>query len=191
MTLTKQDIRDKAKRYRESIRPNIDDAENACKLFFETCNPQKDQVIALYWPKKDEFSTQLILERLLEEGFTCCLPITSKEQRALRFAKWKKDDPLVEGAFKVQEPVVDENTEWLAPDIVIVPLIAFDRRGHRLGYGAGHYDATLTELREKKDILSVGIAFDEQLVLFPLPAEDHDQPLDLVITPERVYSFSS
>ena len=191
MTLTKQDIRDQAKRYRQSIRPDIDDAEKACALFFETCDPQKDQIIALYWPKKDEFSTQLILERLLEEGFTCCLPITSKEERPLKFAKWAKDDPLHEGAFKVQEPVINDNTQWLEPDIVVVPLIAFDRRGHRLGYGAGHYDATLEKLRAKKDIFTVGIAFAEQLVLFPLPAEEHDQPLDLVITPEKVYSFSS
>lgn len=191
MTLTKQDIREQAKRYRESIRPDIEDAENACKLFFETCQPQKDQIVGLYWPKRDEFSTQLILEKLLEEEFTCCLPITSKEERPLKFAKWLKDDPLHEGAFKVKEPVITDDTEWLEPDIVVVPLIAFDRRGHRLGYGAGHYDATLSELKEKKEIMSVGIAFSEQLVLFPLPAEEHDQPLDLVITPERVYSFSS
>ncbi len=191
MTLTKQDIREQAKRYRESIRPNLDDAEKACRLFFESCAPRKDQIIALYWPKKDEFSTQLILEQLLEEGFTCCLPITSKDQRALKFAKWEKDAPLREGAYKIHEPMVNEKTEWLEPDIVVVPLIAFDRKGHRLGYGAGHYDATLDDLRQKKDVLSVGIAFAEQLVLFPLPAEDHDQPLDLVITPERVYSFLS
>ena len=191
MTLTKQDIREQAKKYRRSIRPNIDDAEKACALFFENCAPQKDQIIALYWPMKDEFSTQLILEKLLEEGYTCCLPITSKEERPLKFAKWTKDDPLREGAFKVHEPVVTDQTEWLEPDIVIVPLIAFDRRGHRLGYGAGHYDATLEKLREKKDVKAVGVAFSEQLVLFPLPAEEHDQPLDLVITPEKVYSFSS
>ena len=66
MTLTKQDIREQAKKYRRSIRPNIDDAEKACALFFENCAPQKDQIIALYWPMKDEFSTQLILEKLLE-----------------------------------------------------------------------------------------------------------------------------
>ncbi len=191
MTLNKQDIRDQAKRFRQTLRPDMDSAEKACALFFETCAPQKDQIIALYWPKRDEFSTQLILEELLEHGYQCCLPITSKEDRILKFAKWTKDDPLQEGAFKVQEPVINDYTEWLEPDIVIVPLIAFDRRGHRLGYGAGHYDATLTALRKTKDITAVGVAFAEQMVLFPLPAEPHDQPLDLVITPEKVYSFSS
>lgn len=190
MTLTKDDIRFKAKRFRQTLRPDMDAAEKACEMFFETCKPQKESIIALYWPMKDEFSTQLILEELLEKGFTCCLPVTQKDGRALKFAKWTKNDPLQEGAYKVHEPVVDDKTQWLEPDIVVVPLIAFDRLGNRLGYGAGHYDATLEKLRSEKDILAVGVAFAEQIVLFPLPAEDHDQRLDLVITPEKVYSFS-
>ena len=189
MTLSKQDLRDQAKKHRETLRPNMDDAEAARDLFFEHVAPKQDQIVSLYWPKKDEFSTQLILETLLDKGITCCLPVTSKDQRPLKFARWSREDPLKEGAFGVQEPILTDRTEWLDPDIVIVPLIAFDRRGHRLGYGAGHYDATLSELKKKKEILSVGIAFSEQIVLFPLPAEEYDVPLDLVITPEKVYSF--
>ena len=191
MSLTKQDLRDQARKHRERLRPNMDDAEKVCDLFFETCAPQPGQSVALYWPKKDEFSTQLILERLLATDIPCGLPLTQKEERALKFARWRKNDPLQKGAYGIHEPVITDQTEWLEPDIMIVPLIAFDRRGHRLGYGAGHYDATLEPLRRKKDVLAVGIAFAEQLVLFPLPAEEHDQPLDLVITPEKVYSFGA
>jgi 5-formyltetrahydrofolate cyclo-ligase len=191
MTLTKQDLRDQAKRHRLSLRPDMEDADNAAKLFFEHVDIKPGQTVALYWPKKDEFSTQLILEDLLARDIICALPVVQKDDRALKFARWQKDDPLQESAFKVHEPVVNAHTEWVEPDIVIVPLIAFDRRGHRLGYGAGHYDATLSRLRKIKDILAVGIAFDAQLVLFPLPAEEHDQPLDLVITPQSVYRFEA
>lgn len=191
MTLTKQDMREQAKACRARIRPDMDDAEQACRYFFEEIPLKKESVVSLYWPKKDEFSTQLILEALLAQGITCCLPIVQSHERALKFAQWKKNDPLVLSSFQVHEPAVTDQTLWLEPDIVIVPLLAFDRRGHRLGYGAGHYDATLANLRKKKDILSVGIAFAEQAVLFPLPAEEHDIPLDLVITPQKVYKFTT
>lgn len=173
------------------MRPNIDDAEQACRMFFEEVPIPPHHVVALYWPLKDEFSTQLILEQLLDRGVTCVLPVIQKDARALKFAAWKRGDPLQEGAFKVHEPVVTPDTIWLDPDIVIVPLLAFDRRGHRLGYGAGHYDATLAQLSKIKPVTAVGIAFDTQAVLFPLPAEEHDVPLDLVITPQRVYRFSA
>lgn len=188
--LTKDDLRQQAKRHRGALRPSLEDAEAACDLFFEAVKPSSDHVVALYWPMNNEFSTQLILERLMEEDITCVLPVMQKDsERVLRFARWRIGDPMQEGAFKVHEPVVTDTTEWATPDIILVPLLAFDRRGHRLGYGSGYYDATLDSLRQEHEVVSVGIAYDAQMVLFPLPADPHDQPLDLVITPQKVYRF--
>ena len=89
------------------------------------------------------------------------------------------------------EPVVHEGTQWLEPDVVIVPLLAFDRRGYRLGQGGGYYDATLADLRAKKNIIAVGLAYAQQACLFNLPVEEHDQKLDWVVTPQGAQEFSS
>lgn len=67
----------------------------------------------------------------------------------------------------------------------------FDQRGHRLGYGRGYYDAALKELRAKKPVIAVGFAYAEQACLFALPAEQHDEPLDYAVTPQRVFDFRS
>jgi len=84
------------------------------------------------------------------------------------------------------EPV-SEN--YIDPDILLIPLLAFDQRGARLGYGKGHYDATLAELKKRKQITAIGIGYAQQAVLFKLPSEDHDEELDMVITPQFVKRF--
>jgi 5-formyltetrahydrofolate cyclo-ligase len=114
-----------------------------------------------------------------------------ERQLPLGFAFWKDDMELKRGGeHDVLEPVVNDSTRWLDPDIVIVPLLAFDRRGYRLGQGGGHYDATLEKLRAKKKIIAVGLAYAQQACLFNLPVEDHDQKLDWVITPQGAHSFN-
>ena len=77
----------------------------------------------------------------------------------------------------------------LLPDILLIPFLSFDRYGYRLGQGGGYYDATLAHLREEKDILAIGMGYAQQAVLFKLPAEDHDQKMDMVITPQNVHDF--
>jgi 5-formyltetrahydrofolate cyclo-ligase len=83
----------------------------------------------------------------------------------------------------------EDSADYIAPDILIVPLLAFDQTGNRMGYGQGHYDETIRLLRQEKEVLSVGLAYAEQAVLLALPTEPHDQKLDLVITPQRVFDF--
>ena len=89
---------------------------------------------------------------------------------------------LLPGGFGVPEPPHD--AEQVDPDILLVPLLAVDRDGNRIGYGAGHYDRTLQALRARREVLAVGCAWDMQLVE-ALPAEPWDQPLDAVVTPTR------
>ena len=90
------------------------------------------------------------------------------------------------GAYGICEP---QGTDLLEPDLFLVPLLAFDRKGYRLGQGGGYYDATIKAYRDKKEIQAIGIGYGMQAVVFNLPIEEHDQKMDLVITPEQVFDF--
>ena len=122
----------------------------------------------------------------LAKNHICGLPVVQKESRALTFAKWKQTMTLEKGAYGILEPAIKE---WLEPDIIIVPLLAFDRRGHRLGYGGGYYDATLTFLRAKKTTLVVGVGYDAQENALDIPNNEHDQKLDWILTPTMAKEF--
>ena len=185
----KQILRQEAIRHRSAMHADIEDIEKTYALFWENINPTQNQTIAAYWPKGREFDPIPILEQAIERGHTCGLPITSKDSKTLRFAAWDKNTELVSGLHDILEPAQNDQTEYLAPDIIIVPLLAFDRRGYRLGYGGGYYDATLQSLRASKPITAVGLAYAQQTCLFNLPTEDHDQRLNWVITPQEAQHF--
>lgn len=191
MSAEKDAIRHEAKLHRDRIDPFSEDIEAACDHFFESIKPKKDHVISLYWPKGREFPTTSLLDELLIRGYACTLPVVQKDKRELHFARWDESVELVKGAFDLMEPVVNGKTEWLEPDILIVPLLAFDRMGHRMGYGMGHYDATIASLRKKKEILTVGLCYAQQAVLFNLPTEPHDESLDWIVTPQLARKFKA
>ncbi|MCB9991832.1 MAG: 5-formyltetrahydrofolate cyclo-ligase [Rhodospirillales bacterium] len=183
-------MRHEAKLHRARIAAfNNEDPDEACALFFDAVKPQPEQIVSLYWPKDSEFDPGAILERLLKEGYACALPVIIPDERELKFALWAEDDPLESGPYDILQPANNENTKWVEPDIVIVPLLAFDRKGYRLGYGGGYYDTTLEVLRKKKDVLAVGVGYAQQAVIFNLPVEDHDQKLDWIITPQKARYF--
>jgi 5-formyltetrahydrofolate cyclo-ligase len=187
----KESLRHEAIRHRDRIDPASENNDSATALFFDHIRPLKGQVIGAYWAKGREFNPDGILERLLRDGFTCALPVMKQGTKELGYAAWKDGDPLIEGPFGVKQPEVGTNTRWVEPDIVVAPLLAFDRRGYRLGYGSGYYDVTLRALRAKKKILAVGLGYSQQAVLFNLPSEPHDEKLDWVITPQKAHDFSS
>ena len=132
-----------------------------------------------FWPLADEIDTRPLIAALHEAGFAVALPVTGRMGTALAFRRWTPQTVMVSGKMGIQEPPADAET--LEPDLLFVPLAAFDRRGHRIGYGAGFYDRTLADLRARKEITAVGLAYADQEVLF-IPSEDHDQPLDFVVT---------
>jgi 5-formyltetrahydrofolate cyclo-ligase len=132
-----------------------------------------------FWPIKDEVSTLSLLESLAKRGIVTALPVMLGRDQPLTFRAWKPDEPLVEVQMKIKEPP-PEAPEVL-PDLLFVPLAAFDRQGHRLGYGAGYYDRTLAKLRALKTITAVGVAFEVQ-ELQEIPQGPHDEPLDYVLT---------
>ena len=184
--MDKASLRDQARDVRSRLQPSFEDAEQACAHFFGTLNPKAGQVVAAYWPKGKEFDVRVIMDECLKTGIRLALPVVPAEGRIMEFAVWQDGEPLVNNRFHIPEP---ERREMIVPDIIIVPFLAFDRRGYRLGYGGGYYDATLEALRADKEIMAVGVGYGEQAVLFNLPNDEHDQPMDLVITPQAVFDY--
>jgi 5-formyltetrahydrofolate cyclo-ligase len=182
---TKAELREQAIFHRDRIKPEDEDVEAASALFFDHVDAA-GKVVAVYWPMGKEFDSRYLIQDLLKKNIAVVLPVASKATREMAFAPWDGKAELVKGDFGIMVPDTQERAE---PDILVVPFLAFDRRGHRLGRGAGHYDATIGALRARRKILAIGLGYAGQAVLFNLPAEEHDAPLDLVITPSGVHDF--
>ncbi|NHQ74260.1 5-formyltetrahydrofolate cyclo-ligase [Roseovarius gahaiensis] len=107
-----------------------------------------------------------------------CVPVIQRLGLPLKFSRWTPGCALKEGPFGAMIPEVDD---FIEPEILIVPLVAFDQRGGRLGYGGGFYDRTLEVLRAKRPTLAIGFAYAAQEAE-ALPLEPTDQPLDMIVT---------
>jgi 5-formyltetrahydrofolate cyclo-ligase len=140
----------------------------------------KRRVVSGFSPLAGEFRAWPLLRRLHSEGLALALPVMQGKGRPLVFRAWAPGDAMDSGVWGIAEPKADKAA--LEPDILIVPLLAFDRRGWRLGYGGGFYDRTLKGLRARKTVVAVGLAHDEQEV-DAVPHLDYDQRLDWVLTP--------
>ena len=114
------------------------------------------------------------------------VPVIAGKARPLRFARWEPGAEMRDGPFGARIPVREEPVE---PEILIVPLVAFDLRGNRLGYGGGFYDRTLARLRARRATLAIGFAYDAQEAE-DLPLEPTDERLDMVVTESRVLVMS-
>ena len=115
------------------------------------------------------------------EGFRTCLPVVTPLGNPLTFRAWAPGQPLVARTWGIREPA-DDAAE-IEPDVLLIPLLAFDRRGVRLGYGGGYYDRTLETLRARKRVTAIGLGFAEQEVA-QAPCGRHDQRLDWVLLPD-------
>ena len=136
-------------------------------------------VVAGYMPISSEIDPRTLMERLAARGSALCLPDTVAQETPLEFRSWTPSEVLKTGAYGV--PVPAREAEAVIPDLVLVPILAFDRRGYRLGYGGGYYDRTISKLREQANVLTVGLAFSGQ-VRDDLPVGSHDVQLDWIVT---------
>jgi len=163
-------------------------AELVCRLGTGLISHLPGSVISAYLPIRDELSPLPLAIAQLASGRRLALPVIKTKWSPLTFLKWHPGDRLVAVEFGLKEPAPE--AEPLLPDILLVPLAAFDAQGYRIGYGGGYYDRTLSLYRARRRISAVGIAYDCQEV----PAfshELHDQPLDHLITPSGVRSFGN
>lgn len=145
-------------------------------------------IVSGYSPIRNEIDPAPLMRKLAEAGAKLALPAVMARGKSLAFRAWSPDDRLMMGPLGIPEP--SPAAAELIPDIMLVPLAAFDSEGHRIGYGAGHYDYTLAHLRKMKAISAIGIAFAVQQIK-AVPALPHDVALDYVLTEKKVFDFRS
>jgi 5-formyltetrahydrofolate cyclo-ligase len=132
-----------------------------------------------FMPLKSEINPLPLMKTLAAAGAELVFPVVAGRGKPLIMRKWQWGAPLVAGVWGIREPPPE--APQVDPDILLVPLLAFDRSGYRIGYGAGYYDLTITQLRAKKAITAAGVAFAAQEVAH-VPRTSFDAPLDLVLT---------
>jgi 5-formyltetrahydrofolate cyclo-ligase len=140
---------------------------------------RRGTIISAFSPMKSEINPVPLMRKLADAGAQLALPAIAGRGKPLTMRAWNFGDPLKAGQWGIREPGPDAGE--VAPDILIVPLAAFDRVGHRIGYGAGYYDMTITALRATKRVTAIGIAFAAQEIP-QVPATARDARLDLVLT---------
>jgi len=149
--------------------------------------PRIEAVVAGYRPIGSEIDPTALMETFFCEQTRLALPVVQGEGEALLFRRWQPGDALAKGAFNVEEPA--GTAPEVRPVLVLVPLLAADLKGRRLGYGKGYYDRTLAALREAGTVIAVGLAHEAQL-LPAVPAGGHDQRLDWIVTEKGAYPVS-
>jgi 5-formyltetrahydrofolate cyclo-ligase len=145
-------------------------------------------VVAGYAPIRSEIDPTPLMRNLAAQGARLALPVITAPDSPLKFRAWSPADKLRRGPLGIPEPL--PGAAEIVPDLVLVPLAAFDQLGHRIGYGAGHYDRTLAQLRDSSKIIAVGVAFAAQEIeaIVALP---HDAALDYVLTETQMLDFRS
>jgi 5-formyltetrahydrofolate cyclo-ligase len=140
-------------------------------------------MVAGFMPMKSEIDPLPLMRKLAAAGARLALPVVAGPGRPLIMRAWAFGEPLAAGVWGIRQP--EPAAPAVAPDIVIVPLLAFDRAGHRIGYGAGYYDLTIAALRGKQAVVAIGVAFAAQEIT-AVPATPRDARLDLVLTEREV-----
>ena len=141
-----------------------------------------------YAPIRNELDPRPLMLALAALGAQLALPVVLARGHSLSFRAWAPDDKLVLGSMGIPEP--SPVVVVFVFDIMLVPLAAFVRAGHRIGYGGGYYDYTFSHLRKLKHTTGVGLAFAIQEIKL-VPALAHDAVLDYVLTENRVFDFRS
>jgi 5-formyltetrahydrofolate cyclo-ligase len=145
-------------------------------------------VVSGYSPIRNEIDPAPLMLKLALAGARLALPVVNARGKSLTFRAWSPNDRLVLGSLGIPEP--SPAAAELIPNIMLVPLAAFDRAGHRIGYGAGYYDHTFAHLRKSHQVTGIGLAFSIQETP-AIPALTHDVALDFVLTEKDVFDFRS
>ncbi len=165
----------------ESLKQNL--SEQIFNQFFENVVVRDTLTIAGYYPVRGEVDVIPILRELIKRGCKCVLPHVNDTSSPLSFLHWDENTEMQESGLKIPEPISGES---VVPDIIIAPLVAFDSRGYRLGYGSGLYDRTLEVMNETLPVFTVGIGYEFQKC-DEIPKEELDVPMDMIITESQVY----
>jgi 5-formyltetrahydrofolate cyclo-ligase len=143
-------------------------------------------IVSGFMPLKSEINPLPLMRALADAGAALALPVVAGRGKPLVMRSWQWGEPLGAGVWGIREPKPE--AAQVEPDILLVPLLAFDRAGQRIGYGAGYYDLTIAALRARKAVAAIGVAFAAQEIA-AVPATPHDARLDLVLTEREVIDF--
>ncbi len=142
--------------------------------------------VSAYWPVGDELDCRPVMQALAERGHEIGLPVVTARATPLTFRRWRPGDRLEPAGFGLQVP--DARQPEVVPDLLLVPLLAFDRAGGRLGYGGGFYDRTLALLQARGRALAIGLAYAGQ-EMAELPRSPTDLPMDWIVTEAEVLAI--
>lgn len=188
----KMSLRAEARKRRADMAPGVaaTAGEQVAARFARHVDFGPGDILAGYWPASSETDCRPLMVSACERGSHCALPVVTDPASPLSFFAWRPGAFLSPGVFGIMVP--QDQSLPLVPTIILVPLLAFDLEGHRLGYGGGYYDRTIEFLRHRHGralLRAIGIAFEAQRV-DNLPHAIHDQRLDGVITEANFYDFS-
>jgi 5-formyltetrahydrofolate cyclo-ligase len=182
---SKGELRKEARVRRENLARAVPDFAQRIAGFADDLPIAAVAAVAGYFPKDSEADPRAMMRVLAERGHPLCLPAVVAGG-GLVFRAWCNGDPTASNAYGIEEPLADRPA--VIPDVVFVPLLAFDSRGHRLGYGAGYYDRALETLSANRDLLVIGVAYAGQEIAF-VPDAPHDHPLDMLVSEKGLRRF--
>ncbi len=138
--------------------------------------PRRPGVLAFCWPVRNEVDCRSLALRLLDLGWRLCQPVVTAIEQPMVFRAWTPESSMIADPYGIPVPTAGES---LRPDVVLIPLVAFDARGYRLGYGGGYFDRTLAGLRPRPLAVGVGFEVSRSETVYPQP---HDIAMDAVVT---------
>ena len=145
---------------------------------------QKSKIISSFISFKGEISTQMLNEQIISEKKILCLPVIKKNSKILFFRKYESQKNLIKGKYGI---LIPKKSKIITPEIILVPCLAFDLNGYRLGYGGGYYDQTIDKMKnENKKFISIAVAFDFQKTK-KVVHDDFDQKIDYILTEKKLY----
>ncbi|MBS0277156.1 MAG: 5-formyltetrahydrofolate cyclo-ligase [Proteobacteria bacterium] len=187
MTVSKAEFRNNMRKRRADLARAHPDFARAVAEHVAALKIADSATVGGYIAINDEADPHIILKMLTSQNCELAFPRVVAKGEPLAFHRWQPGRVMAEGAYGIPEPSKDWPLAY--PKILLVPLLAFDANGHRLGYGGGYYDRTLDFLRANSTVRAIGVAYAGQEV-DALPREDHDHPLDAIITENGVREFT-
>ena len=161
--------------------------EKAAESFLQNITLSQHFIISAYWPAQTELDCRPLIYALVDGGYRLALPAVTKKTQSICFRHWKPGDGLAKSNFGIFEPLA--SAKGITPNVMIIPFLAINSQGFRLGYGGGYYDRVLRTLRKKiPDLLAVGFGYSAQITA-TLPYDENDEPLDWLVTEQGTHRF--
>jgi len=175
--LRKKIIKLREKKYNPNIQIKL---EKIIKIFKK--KKLIKPLIGGYYPSNHEIDCVKVMNQLNAKGYKISLPLISNNSQ-MEFYTWNKFEPLMPNKYGIPEPT---SSELVFPDVIIVPMVAFDKYKYRIGYGGGYYDRYLKKIYNKKKCLTIGFAFSFQKIN-KVPVSKHDRKLDMILTERSIF----